>query len=124
MFFRKKKVKKEKGYLLVSIYEPNKTTGGGLVNYIFNRETKEFEKRKTYIPQDTDYFDTLEDIQNIICNNRSYKRFLGKPNAQLFYVKTTVEETKTELIPKITYQKLFYVPSRMQLAIWEPRDDE
>ena len=124
MFFRKKKVKKEKGYLLVSIYESNKTTGGGLVNYIFNRETKEFEKRKTYIPQDTDYFNALEDIQNIICNDRSYKRFLGKPNAQLFYVKTTIEETKTELIPKITYQKLFYVPSRMQLAIWEPRDDE
>ena len=124
MFFKKKKEKKERGYLLVSIYEPNKTTGGGLVNYIFNRDTEEFEKRKTYIPQQSDYFESLSEIQEIICNDRSYKRFLGKPNAQLFYVKHTIEETDKELIPKTTYQKLFYVPSRMQLAIWEPRCDE
>lgn len=124
MFFKKKKVKKERGYLLVAIYEPNKVTGGGLVNYIFNRDTEEFEKRKTYIPQYSDFFEKLEDIQEIICNDRTYKRFLGKPNAQIFYVKTTIEETDSELVPKTTYQKLFYVPSRMQLAIWEPRDDE
>ena len=123
-FFRKKKVKKEKGYLLVSIHEPNKVTGGGLVNYIFNRDTEEFEKRKTYIPQYSDFFEKLEDVQEIICNDRTYKRFLGKPTAQIFYVKTTIEETDSELVPKITYQKLFYVPSKLHLAVWEQKHDE
>lgn len=122
--FLNKILKKEftferKGYLLVVTCEEK---GKSIVNYVYNKENKSFEKKKIFAVNHispTSYFPGVCEAIEEINGKREFKKFLASNNVMgIYYVETRVKEREENLfVSETTSSEFFYVPSKLTLNI-------